>query len=610
MTGIYLVNTALFVGAALVLIGIFSSLVATRFGVPLLLVFLVIGMMAGQEGPGGIVFNDYQTTYFVGSLALSVILFDGGLRTRLSTFQGVLAPSLILATLGVLITATVAGLAAWSVLDLSPIEGLLLGSIVASTDAAAVFFLLRTGGLRLQSRVGSTLEIESGTNDPIAVFLVLIVTELALSGETVPSADLLLRFAQQGLLGAVFGLTFGFAAVWVLNNITMAGGLHPLFVVASAILISALTSLSGGSGMLAVYMAGLVMGNKPTRAFPSITGFHEAMTWLCQIVMFLVLGLLVTPTTLLDYALPGAFVAFVLTFVARPAAVWLCLTPFGYTRADKLFISWVGLRGAVSIFLAAIPTLAGVEHAPLFFNIAFFVVLFSLLLQGSTLKIAASKLKLALKSTKHKLSRVEIDIPGQVEQEIAGYPIGTDTIILGLTRVPSWARPLLVVREGNIMDKAEAGALRPGDYAYFLVPRDRLPRLDSLFRESPDVARRLGPLFGELSILGTTKISELAGFYELDLGDAPGDLAIGDWLAQKLGAKVGLDETLKLEGARLVIRRLEGGRIARIGLQLDAIMRVEPDERLLQRIEEEVDELGRLRRWLRRFSRRQRRKQT
>ncbi|MCB1353132.1 MAG: potassium/proton antiporter [Rhodobacteraceae bacterium] len=610
MTGIYLVNTALFVGAALVLIGIFSSLVATRFGVPLLLVFLVVGMMAGQEGPGGIVFNDYQATYFVGSLALSVILFDGGLRTRLSTFQGVLAPSLILATLGVLITATVAGLAAWSVLDLSPIEGLLLGSIVASTDAAAVFFLLRTGGLRLQSRVGSTLEIESGTNDPIAVFLVLIVTELALSGETMPSPDLLLRFAQQGLLGAVFGLTFGAAAVWVLNNITMAGGLHPLFVVASAILISALTSLSGGSGMLAVYMAGLVMGNRPTRAFPSITGFHEAMTWLCQIVMFLVLGLLVTPTELLDYALPGAFVAFVLTFVARPVAVWLCLTPFGYARADKLFISWVGLRGAVSIFLAAIPTLAGVEHAPLFFNIAFFVVLFSLLFQGSTLKIAARKLKLALKSSTHKLSRVEIDIPGQVEQEIAGYPIGSDTIILGLTRVPSWARPLLVVREGNIMDKAEAGALRPGDYAYFLVPRDRLPRLDSLFRESPDVARRLGPLFGELSILGATKISELAGFYDLDLGDAPGDLAIGDWLAQKLGTQVALDETLKLEGARFVVRRLEGGRIARIGLQLDAIMRVEPDERLLQRIEEEVDELGRLRRWLRRLSRRQRRRKT
>lgn len=598
MTGIYLVNTALFVGAAMVLIGIFSSLVATRFGVPLLLVFLVVGMMAGQDGPGGIVFNDYQTTYLVGSLALSVILFDGGLRTRLSTFNGVLAPALILATLGVVITASVAGLAAWYVLDLTVLEGLLLGSIIASTDAAAVFFLLRTGGLRLVSRVGSTLEVESGTNDPIAVFLVFIITEIAISGQNLPSAELLWRFAEQACVGTFMGLIFGFAAVWVLNNISMAGGLHPLFVVASAILISALTVLSGGSGLLAVYIAGLVMGNKPTRALPSISGFHEAMTWLCQIVMFLVLGLLVTPTTLWDYALPGAIVAFVLTFVARPLAVWLCLSPFGYATNDKLFISWVGLRGAVSIFLAAIPTLAGVENAPLFFNIAFFVVLFSLLLQGSTLTTAARKLKLALKSKTPKLSRVEIDIPGQVEQEIAGYPVTNLSIILGLTRVPAWARPLMVVRDGQIMDKTEAGALQPGDYAYFLVPRDKITRLDSLFRESSDVTRRLGTLFGELSLMGDSPVADIAQFYDLDFGESGEGVLLGPWLTKRIGGKPELDVVHRIDGATLIVRRLEGSRIARVGLQLDAMMRVDPDEGLLQRIEEEVDELSRLRRWL------------
>jgi potassium/hydrogen antiporter len=603
MTGIYLVNTALFVGAALVLIGIFSSLVATRFGVPLLLVFLVVGMLAGQDGPGGIIFNDYQTTYLVGSLALSVILFDGGLKTRLSTFHGVLAPSLILATLGVVITASVAGLAAWSVLDLTPLEGFLLGSIVASTDAAAVFFLLRTGGLRLQSRVGSTLEIESGTNDPIAIFFVFLLTGIAVSGQSTPTAEMVWQFATQASIGAVAGIVFGFSAVWVLNSIPMVGGLHPLFVVASAVLISALTSLSGGSGMLAVYLAGLVMGNKPTRAFPSIAGFHEAMTWLCQIVMFLVLGLLVTPTTLWQYALPGTFVALVLTFIARPLGVWLCLTPFGYERNDKLFISWVGLRGAVSIFLAAIPTLAGVEHAQAFFNIAFFVVLFSLLLQGSTLTKAARRLGLALKTTGPTLSRVEIDIPGQVEQEIAGYPVSQDTIILGLTRVPAWARPLMVVRDGQILDKAEAGPLQPGDYAYFLVPRDRLPRLDSLFRVSPDVTRRLSQMFGELSILDESRISDVAGFYDLDFGAAPADAAIGTWLENELGGALALDATLRVGGAKLIVRRMEGRKISRIGLQLDALTRVDPDERLLERIEEEVDELSRLRRWLTRLSR-------
>ncbi|WP_424932817.1 potassium/proton antiporter [Amaricoccus macauensis] len=601
MTGIVLVNTALFIGAALVLIGIFSSLIATRFGVPLLLVFLVVGMLAGQDGPGGIVYNDYQSTYLIGSLALSVILFDGGLRTRLSVFRGVLAPSLILATVGVVITASVAGLAAWSVLDLTPLEGLLLGSIVASTDAAAVFFLLRTGGLRLQSRVGSTLEIESGTNDPIAVFLVFIITEIALSPSGAPSFEMLLRLAEQASLGALMGLAFGFSAVWILNNLSMAGGLHPLFVVASAILISAFTGLLGGSGLLAVYLAGLVMGNKPTRAYPSIVGFHEAMTWLCQIVMFLVLGLLVTPSTLWNYALPGMFVALVLTFVARPLSVWLCLSPFGYERKDKLFISWVGLRGAVSIFLAAIPTLAGIEQAEAFFNVAFFVVLFSLLLQGSTLTTAARKLGLALKSTMPNLSRVELDIPGQVEQELAGYPVTPDTIILGLSRVPPWARPLMVVRDGQILDLTEAGRLRAGDYAYFLVERKRLTRLDSLFRASPDVSRRLTQLTGELPIVPDAKIADVAAFYDLEFDSARSDTRVGDWMREHLKETVELDSSIRIEGATLSVRRMESGQISRIGLQLDALTGVEPDEKLLQRIEEEVDELSQIRRWLKRL---------
>lgn len=602
MTGIVLVNTALFIGAALVLIGIFSSLVATRFGVPLLLVFLVVGMLAGQDGPGRIVYNDYQTTYLVGSLALSVILFDGGLRTRLSTFRGVLAPALILATVGVVVTASVAGVAAWAVLDLTPLEGLLLGSIVASTDAAAVFFLLRTGGLRLQSRVGSTLEIESGTNDPIAIFLVIVITQLALTPDGVPSLQMLVQLAQQAVIGGAMGLLFGFAAVWVLNNIAMAGGLHPLFVIASAVLISAFTQLLGGSGMLAVYLAGLVMGNKPTRAFPSISGFHEAMTWLCQIVMFIVLGLLVTPTTLWNYALPGMFVALVLTFVARPLAVWLCLTPFGYETRDKLFISWVGLRGAVSIFLAAIPTLTGIEQAEAFFNTAFFVVLFSLLFQGSTLTTAARRLGLALKSSMPNLSRVEIDIPGQVEQEIAGYPVASDSIILGLTRNPSWARLLMVVRDGEILGTPEAGRLQPGDYAYFLVERDRLTRLDSLFRVSSDVTRRLKKLYGEFPILPDARLSDLAAFYGLDFGEAPRDTSVGVWLGGRLGDDVELDASVRVGGATLSVRRMEGDTISRIGLQLDALTGVEPDERLLARIEEEIDELSQIRRWLARLN--------
>ena len=458
MHGLDLVNTAIFVGAALVMLGIFSSLIATRAGAPLLLVFLVVGMLAGQDGPGGIVFNDYSLTYLVGMIALSIVLFDGGLRTRLAAFRGVLAPSLLLATVGVIVTASVVGAVGWLVLDLDPGGALLLGTIIASTDAAAVFFLLRTGGLRLQHRVGATLEIESGTNDPIAVFLVIILTQLILAGGHTPASELAMELVMEAVLGAAFGLAGGFALVAMLNGLAMPGGLHPLFVVAGAVTISAVTSLVGGSGLLAVYIAGLVMANRPVRAYPSIVGFHDAVTWLCQIVMFLMLGLLVTPSTLWDYAPQGLLVAAALTLVARPLAVWICTWGSGFGLREKVFISWVGLRGAVSIFLATIPMLAGVPNATAYFNIAFFVVLVSMLVQGSTLTTAARRLGVALKQLTHGVSRVEIDIPGQTEQEIVGYPVTADSVILGLNRLPGWARVVMVVRKGHDPRRAR----RPG----------------------------------------------------------------------------------------------------------------------------------------------------
>ncbi len=598
MAGLDLVNTAIFVGALLVVLGIFSSLIATRFGAPLLLVFLVVGMLAGEDGPGGIEFDNYAVTYLVGSVALSVILFDGGLRTRLSVFRGVLAPSMLMATVGVMLTAAISGLAAWAVLDLAPVEALLLGAIIGPTDAAAVFFLLRTGGLRLTSRVNSTLEIESGSNDPIAVFLVIALTEFILAGGQTSGWHLAVELAQEAAIGAATGTLGGLALVGVLNRLNMPGGLHPLFTVAGAILISALTALIGGSGLLAVYIAGLVMANRPTRAYPSIVGFHDAMTWLCQIVMFLVLGLLVTPTQLWSYAPQGLIVALALTLVARPLAVWLCLSPFGFSTREKLFVSWVGLRGAVSIFLAAIPTLAGVPNAGAFFNIAFFVVLLSLLVQGSTLTWAARRLGVALRQWLPNSSRVEIDIPGQTEQEIAGYPVTADSVILGLSRLPSFARLLMLVRKGHILDGASAGHLQPGDYAYFLTPRERLARLDSLFRESRDVARRLGLLFGELPIRGGTPIGEVARFYEIDVGAPEPARTVADWITERLGGKPALDASLAIPGGRMVVRRIESGRVSSVGLQLDELLQVDPDEAILRQLEADDTRAGRLRRWV------------
>jgi cell volume regulation protein A len=383
MGSIATINVILLSGSLLILLGICSSLVANRFGTPLLLIFLVIGMLVGEDGPVGLVFNDYEFTYFIGSLALAIILFDGGLRTKLSAFRRVLAPAVTLATVGVIVTAALTGFAAMLVLPfLSPVEGLLLGSIVASTDAAAVFFLLRAGGMQLQPKVGTLLEIESGTNDPAAVFLTLVLTELVLAGFWAPGWTVITQLAEQAALGAAFGVAGGFGMAWLLNRVDMPGGLHPLFAITVAVLIYSVTATFDGSGLLAAYLAGLIVANRPTRAYPSIVAFHDAATWLCQIGMFLVLGLLVTPSTLIRYVVPGLAIAVFLTLVARPLAVSACLAPLGYTSKEIAFVSWVGLRGAVSIVLAAIPTLARVPHADVYFNVAFFIVLFSLPCRG------------------------------------------------------------------------------------------------------------------------------------------------------------------------------------------------------------------------------------
>jgi cell volume regulation protein A len=572
MASITVANYVLFAGSIMILLGIFSSLIAKRFGAPLVLVFLVLGMLLGEDGLGGLVFDDYYTTYVVGSLALAVILFDGGLRTKLIAFRGIVAPALLLATVGVVVTAVLTGIVAILVLPrLGFMEALLLGSIVASTDAAAVFFLLRSGGLQLPSRVTSVLEVESGTNDPVAVFLTIVLAELIVSGSGMPGWEVLSRLGQQAALGAAFGVASGLGAVWLLNRIDMPGGLHPLFVVAGAVFIYALTSILGGSGLLAAYLAGLVLANRPVRAYPSIVAFHDAATWLAQIGMFLVLGLLVTPSTLIDYALPGLAVAGFLILAARPAAVWLCLSPFGFSRNEMLYFSWVGLRGAVSVFLAAIPTLVGVPQAEVYFNIAFFVVLVSLMVQGWTVNSSARRLGLALRRTAPAVTRIELDIPGQVGQEMVGYPIGAESLVLGLTRLPGWARLIMVVRGNQILSAEEAGDLHAGDYAYFLIPPERVARLDRLFGETADLARRMAPLFGELTIKGEAAIAEVAQLYDLEVPAEDRDKTVAEFFEAHIRGRPQPGHRLPFGRATLVARAVDDGQVMRAGLQLEEL---------------------------------------
>ncbi len=567
MQSIASVNTLLMLGAGLVVAGIASSLVASRFGAPLLLVFLFVGMLAGENGPGGITFDDYRTTYLVGSLALAVILFDGGLRTRLSSFRNAIAPAAVLATAGVVITAALTGLVAMLVLRLGIVEGLLIGAIVASTDAAAVFFLIRTNGLQLRRRVNATLEIESSTNDPVAVFLVVALVAVALAGGRTPGLDVAGQLVAHFVVGAAVGAGGGFFVAACLNRLTLPSGLHPLFVVACAVMIYGIASVFDGSGFLAVYIAGLVIGNRPVRAFASILSFHDAATWLCQIVMFLVLGLLVTPSALLSFIGPGIAIALFLMLIGRPAAVWLCLTPFGFSAREKMFVSWVGLRGAVSIFLAAIPTLSGLPNAAIYFNIAFFVVLVSLLLQGWTVPWAARRSGVALADPAPDIRRVEIDLPGQLDLEMVGYPVIAQSPIMDTGIVPSFARPIIIVRDGAILSPEQAGILRIGDYGYFLTPPERVRRLDRLFAAFEGHLDRARA--GVFTFSTDARLVEVAAAYGIPLTRNSGNPTLGSLFADTFDEGVREGDRIALGPVTLVARNVEDGAARTIALIIE-----------------------------------------
>jgi len=567
MAALDTVSVGILLGALLVLAGIMSSLVAMRFGAPLLLVFLIVGMLAGEGGPGGIKFDDVRTTYMVGSIALGLILFDGGLRTRFATFRSVLPPSVMLATVGVLVTAMLTAPVARYLLGMSWTEALLVGAVVASTDAAAVFFLIHARGLRLRPRVAATLEVESGSNDPFAVLLTILLVEFLTLGDQ-SWQHVLGVLAEQAVLGTIIGILGGRAIVVVLNRLNLAQGLHAPFVTTSALVIFGFAAAVHASGFLAVYLAGLVVGNRPTRAHNTVIVFLDAATWLAQIVMFVLLGLLVWPERLLDTLGPALAIAVTLMFIARPAAVFACLAPFRFSLREKTFISWVGLRGAVGIFLASIPLLVGLPGAYRYFDIAFVVVLTSLLVQGWTIAWAARRLHIALPRHDPLPRRVELDLPGQLEQEIVGYPVSANSPYLKRGLLPSWARPTLVVREEKILSPPEAHPVRQGDYVYLLAPPEKAQALDRFFVDMPPPAVPDPRLLGDFFVSGDVTLGELAEIYGLSIAPESAGISLADHIADETKRRPKQGDVVPLGPIALLAHRVAEGRVTSVGLRL------------------------------------------
>jgi len=557
------------VGSSLLIISAMTSVVAFRVGAPLLLVFLGIGLLAGEDGPGGIQFDDAEAVYFFGSIALAVILYDSGFNTKLQSLRLAAAPALLLSTAGVLITAGIVGIAAHWIFGFSLLEGMLLGSIIGSTDAAAVFFLLRVGGVTIRDRVRSTLEVESSSNDPIAILLTTAFVELLARPDT-PNGFLsfLATAFQQAGLGLVFGVLGGLAIIQIVTRLRLEPGLYPLITLGAAILCFAITGMFGGSGFVAIYVAGVIAGNAKFSGMISLRRFQDSLTWIFQIAMFLLLGLLAVPSQFPAAFVQGIVVAAVLTFIARPIAVWLCLLPFNYRPQDTAFIAWVGLRGAVSVLLAVLPITGGLPDSQHYFNITFIAVVTSLLLQGWTIRPVARWLGQIVPPKTGPLEKLELELPGGTSHELVSYRIVPDSPIATGARLPRWARPSLIIRDGASLRLHDIGRLQPGDHIYiFAVPRF-VPLLDKLFASTAPAQDDDPTLFGQFRLDPTQPITRLADIYGVRT-KAPPDMSIAEYMEDQLSGPPEPGDRVDLGRMDLIVRDIDdSGRIKQVGLYL------------------------------------------
>ncbi|KVW97130.1 potassium/proton antiporter [Thiobacillus denitrificans] len=568
-----LINQLVLAGAVLLLLAILASALSYRIGMPLLLVFLAVGMLAGEDGPGGILFNDSGIAYTVGSVALAIILLDGGLNTRSDSFRAGLRPATVLATVGVLITCIVTGLFAAWILDFGLLEGMLVGAVVGSTDAAAVFALLRAKGLALKQRVSATLEIESGSNDPMAVLLTIVLIELILSGQRTPGWETLGLFAQQMGMGLVAGLGGGRLLVWLTNRLPLERGMYPMLVLAGGLALYSLTTVLGGSGFLAVYLIGVVVGNGAPRESSNILQVHNGLAWLAQIGMFLMLGLLATPSSLLEHAPAALAIALVLMFVARPLAVALCLLPFHFPWREQAFIAWVGLRGAVPLILALFPLLAGVPEAALILDVAFFVVLISLTVQGWTIPALARRLRLQVPPAPTPTERFDLASAPAGGHAFFGYRLTADGPFIGRAasalRLPGEARLMTVLRNGLALMPESAGELAAGDTLYVLAHEaDNAALGDLLAAPRAPTYLEKRQFYGDFVLRGDSGMASVAAQYGLPLPPEMSDMTLEAFITRKLPGIPVVGDRVRLGKLEFVVRAIIDGRIRQVGLRI------------------------------------------
>jgi cell volume regulation protein A len=560
----------IFGAAVLALMCVFASVISKRLGAPLLLVFLVLGMLAGEEGPGGIRFDDFNLAFLFGNLALAIIIFDGGLGTRRDTFRVSLQPALSLASFGVVITALITGLAVYLILDRPWQESLLIGAIVGSTDAAAVFGLLRNAGLELKERTGATLEIESGSNDPMAIFLTVTLVQLLVNPSAHPGWSILTELLRQMGLGLAVGFAGGYLLSKSLKRLIIPASLYPLLALAAVLSIFGATNLWGGSGFLAIYIVGVMIGNQSLPYGNDIHRFHDGVAWLSQIGMFLMLGLLITPSQLIPILLPATAIALVLIFIARPIAVMLSLLPFHFPWREQVFIGWCGLRGAVPIILALFPTLAGLEHMRTYFELVFIVVLISLVLQGWTIAPVARWLQVELppplKEPEHKALKICRD----QDKELLVYEAVPGSHAVGMQGrhlpLSEGGQLVGIVRAGIMIERPELQVLTPGDQVLLLVATGNSATIARTFALSPmlDSVK----FFGEFAIKPEAHLTDLGMLYFFQVDQAHREETVAQFIVKQFHGKPVVGDWVRFGPVKFIVREMKGDQISSVGLKL------------------------------------------
>jgi cell volume regulation protein A len=568
------VNLTILVAGALFFSSIVATLISARLGAPLLLIFLVIGMLAGEDGLLGIKFSNPDVALLIGSIALVIILFDGGMRTHPDRVRVVLAPAAVLATLGVVLTCGILGVAASYLFNLTLLEGLLLGAILSSTDAAAVFSIFQSAGLNIKERVASTLEIESGSNDPMAVMLTFTLVGV-LAGQSELNWSLSTVFFQQAVVGAAVGYGAGRFFVLLCRKLPLSAAFFPLLAVSYALLIFGLTNQFGGSGFLAVYLMGFLIGNARLPQIQQILRMHDGLAWLSQIIMFLMLGLLVTPSKLMEYAIPALILALVMIFIARPIAVFLSLVPFHFPKKDQVFISWVGLRGAVPIILALFPWLAGVPNKDLYFNVAFFVVIVSLLIQGWSIAPVARWLKLEVPPEPGPDHSMTLDsVASNDLLQVLSFKVGKGSPIVDsdwqqLNMSPDVSY-LGVLRKGEWIKAEQSPSFQLNDMLLVLSKaKDVKAVSDKVSTSAEQTSLDKLDFFGDFVLNGEITLNELDGFYSIKFAeDQDPTQSLSEYITEKFHRRVVVGDQVQLDQLVLTVRQIDDhDQILQVGIK-------------------------------------------